>query len=153
MLEWLKRHAWKACVPQKGIRSSNLLLSAQRNLYGRCRTARCGIARIRGCRKACFPAPPNTRKSRPPASPAVTDCSRSSGDVDARQRGQISYLLSTTPKSLLKAPPHPPRTPGNPAAPSLSQSPSATCTASPHSSPRSASSAPSSAPAKGPCLS
>ena len=29
MLEWLKRHAWKACVPQKGIRSSNLLLSAQ----------------------------------------------------------------------------------------------------------------------------
>ena len=28
MLEWLKRHAWKACVPQKGIRSSNLLLSA-----------------------------------------------------------------------------------------------------------------------------
>ena len=29
MLEWLKRHAWKACVPQKGIRSSNLLLSAK----------------------------------------------------------------------------------------------------------------------------
>ena len=28
MLEWLKRHAWKACVPLKGIRSSNLLLSA-----------------------------------------------------------------------------------------------------------------------------
>ena len=30
MLEWLKRHAWKACILQKGIRSSNLLLSANR---------------------------------------------------------------------------------------------------------------------------
>ena len=29
MLEWLKRHAWKACVPQKGIASSNLALSAE----------------------------------------------------------------------------------------------------------------------------
>ena len=29
MLEWLKRHAWKACVPQKGIASSNLALSAK----------------------------------------------------------------------------------------------------------------------------
>ena len=28
MLEWLKRHAWKACKPQKGFRSSNLRLSA-----------------------------------------------------------------------------------------------------------------------------
>ena len=28
MLEWLKRHAWKACIPQKGIGSSNLPLSA-----------------------------------------------------------------------------------------------------------------------------
>ena len=28
MLEWLKRHAWKACIPQKGIPSSNLGLSA-----------------------------------------------------------------------------------------------------------------------------
>ena len=32
MLEWLKRHAWKACVPQKGIASSNLALSANRKL-------------------------------------------------------------------------------------------------------------------------
>ncbi len=31
MLEWLKRHAWKACIPLKGIRSSNLLLSATEN--------------------------------------------------------------------------------------------------------------------------
>ena len=23
MLEWLKRHAWKACIPLKGIRGSN----------------------------------------------------------------------------------------------------------------------------------
>ena len=30
MLEWLKRHAWKACVPQKGIASSNLALSAKK---------------------------------------------------------------------------------------------------------------------------
>ena len=29
MLEWLKRHAWKACVPQKGIARSNLALSAK----------------------------------------------------------------------------------------------------------------------------
>ena len=28
MLEWLKRHAWKACIPQKGIRGSNPCLSA-----------------------------------------------------------------------------------------------------------------------------
>ena len=28
MLEWLKRHAWKACIPQKGIRGSNPALSA-----------------------------------------------------------------------------------------------------------------------------
>ncbi len=24
MLEWLKRHAWKACIPLKGIRGSNI---------------------------------------------------------------------------------------------------------------------------------
>lgn len=29
MLEWLKRHAWKACIPQKGIRGSNPRLSAK----------------------------------------------------------------------------------------------------------------------------
>ena len=28
MLEWLKRHAWKACIPPKGIRGSNPRLSA-----------------------------------------------------------------------------------------------------------------------------
>ena len=28
MLEWLKRHAWKACIRQKCIRGSNPLLSA-----------------------------------------------------------------------------------------------------------------------------
>lgn len=31
MLEWLKRHAWKACIPQKGIRGSNPRLSAGKN--------------------------------------------------------------------------------------------------------------------------
>ena len=30
MLEWLKRHAWKACKPLKGFPSSNLGLSAER---------------------------------------------------------------------------------------------------------------------------
>ncbi len=30
MLEWLKRHAWKACIPQKGIPSSNLGHSAKK---------------------------------------------------------------------------------------------------------------------------
>ncbi len=29
MLEWLKRHAWKACIPQKGISGSNPDLSAK----------------------------------------------------------------------------------------------------------------------------
>ena len=29
MLEWLKRHAWKACIRQKRIRGSNPRLSAQ----------------------------------------------------------------------------------------------------------------------------
>ena len=32
MLEWLKRHAWKACILQKGIPSSNLGLSAEKQL-------------------------------------------------------------------------------------------------------------------------
>jgi hypothetical protein len=31
MLEWLKRHAWKACIPPKGIRGSNPRLSALRS--------------------------------------------------------------------------------------------------------------------------
>ncbi len=30
MLEWLKRHAWKACDLPKGFASSNLALSARR---------------------------------------------------------------------------------------------------------------------------
>ena len=29
MLEWLKRHAWKACIRQKLIRGSNPRLSAE----------------------------------------------------------------------------------------------------------------------------
>ena len=31
MLEWLKRHAWKACKLQKGFRGSNPRLSARRD--------------------------------------------------------------------------------------------------------------------------
>ena len=31
VLEWLKRHAWKACIRQKRIRGSNPLLSARGN--------------------------------------------------------------------------------------------------------------------------
>ena len=34
MLEWLKRHAWKACIRQKRIRGSNPCLSAERQLLG-----------------------------------------------------------------------------------------------------------------------
>ena len=30
MLEWLKRHAWKACKPLKGFAGSNPALSAER---------------------------------------------------------------------------------------------------------------------------
>ena len=37
MLEWLKRHAWKACVLQKGIKGSNPFLSAKR--YQKVRTS------------------------------------------------------------------------------------------------------------------
>ena len=29
VLEWLKRHAWKACIPLKGIAGSNPVLSAK----------------------------------------------------------------------------------------------------------------------------
>ena len=32
MLEWLKRHAWKACIRQKCIRGSNPRLSAGQKL-------------------------------------------------------------------------------------------------------------------------
>ncbi len=32
MLEWLKRHAWKACIRQKCIRGSNPRLSAELNV-------------------------------------------------------------------------------------------------------------------------
>ena len=28
LLEWLKRHAWKVCIPLKGIKGSNPLVSA-----------------------------------------------------------------------------------------------------------------------------
>ena len=38
MLEWLKRHAWKACIRQKRIASSNLAHSAKTVCYI---TARC----------------------------------------------------------------------------------------------------------------
>ena len=44
VLEWLKRHAWKACIRQKRITGSNPDLSAHllviQNLKGAC----CGIA-------------------------------------------------------------------------------------------------------------
>ncbi len=33
VLEWLKSHAWKACLRHKGIRGSNPLLSAQRENF------------------------------------------------------------------------------------------------------------------------
>ena len=32
VLEWLKRHAWKACIRQKRIRGSNPLLSAEEKI-------------------------------------------------------------------------------------------------------------------------
>ena len=32
MIEWLKRHAWKACIRQKCIRGSNPRLSAEQKL-------------------------------------------------------------------------------------------------------------------------
>ncbi len=35
MLEWLKRHAWKACIRQKRIRGSNPRLSAEKQIRER----------------------------------------------------------------------------------------------------------------------
>ena len=32
MLEWLKRHAWKACIRQKRITGSNPVLSARKGV-------------------------------------------------------------------------------------------------------------------------
>lgn len=32
MTEWLKVHAWKVCIPQKGIVGSNPAFSAKKNL-------------------------------------------------------------------------------------------------------------------------
>ena len=36
MLEWLKRHAWKACIPQKGIGGSNPPHSARNTFNIKC---------------------------------------------------------------------------------------------------------------------
>ena len=44
MLEWLKRHAWKACIPLKGIGGSNPPLSAER--YGQNRTTNRQVPQI-----------------------------------------------------------------------------------------------------------
>ena len=41
MLEWLKRHAWKACIPQKGIPSSNLGHSAKIDKQQKSRKQNC----------------------------------------------------------------------------------------------------------------
>ncbi len=35
MLEWLKRHAWKACIRQKRIRGSNPRLSAHQSVQNK----------------------------------------------------------------------------------------------------------------------
>ena len=52
MLEWLKRHAWKACVPQKGIASSNLALSAKKN--GTAVFSNCGAFMMSDRQKLAF---------------------------------------------------------------------------------------------------
>ena len=44
MLEWLKRHAWKACIPLKGIGGSNPPLSAE--LTGQNRTKNSQVPQI-----------------------------------------------------------------------------------------------------------
>ncbi len=38
MLEWLKRHAWKACKPLKGFAGSNPALSAVENTMNKIKT-------------------------------------------------------------------------------------------------------------------
>ena len=58
MLEWLKRHAWKACIPQKGISGSNPDLSAttifmtmKKVLFAM--ILACGIFTLASCSKEC----------------------------------------------------------------------------------------------------
>ena len=59
MLEWLKRHAWKACVLQKGIKGSNPFLSANPMKKA---DHMVGFLRIRAARKASFPDSPGSQK-------------------------------------------------------------------------------------------
>ena len=61
MLEWLKRHAWKACVLQKGIKGSNPFLSANPMKEA---DHPVGFLRIRAVRKASFPSSPGSQKRR-----------------------------------------------------------------------------------------
>lgn len=43
MQEWLNWHAWKACIPLKGIRGSNPLLSAKNQAFTECKMDRKGF--------------------------------------------------------------------------------------------------------------
>ena len=54
MLEWLKRHAWKACIRQKRIPSSNLGLSAKKDSLTGC---------LFSCRDLLSMLPPSSRYS------------------------------------------------------------------------------------------
>ena len=51
MLEWLKRHAWKACIRQKRIPSSNLGLSANQGMASQ---RSCGAFLMASTSKTCF---------------------------------------------------------------------------------------------------
>ena len=62
VLEWLKRHAWKACIPLKGIGGSNPPLSAYESCKFFLLTGLFVFMRVRTCRarppvfvaKVCF---------------------------------------------------------------------------------------------------
>ena len=47
MLEWLKRHAWKACIRQKRIGGSNPPLSAKISVTS-CKTTSCADFSFKG---------------------------------------------------------------------------------------------------------
>lgn len=53
VLEWLKRHAWKACIPLKGIESSNLFLSAITISYSKSDSIQYVLSRFY-CLKKCL---------------------------------------------------------------------------------------------------
>ena len=89
MLEWLKRHAWKACIPLKGIRSSNLLLSANVMKLGASRRA----FSFEGRQEL---APVRSSKEKAPRPPAVSFMTRARAPpARSREKARAAWLISS----------------------------------------------------------